>query len=254
MTVPIGPVPAVSWRKIAYRLRQVWDPTETGAHIAIYGATRNGKTYLITRLILPLCHWSRVLIIDAKGHDKVWRGIGLEVAELPADLRGGGGGPCGLWWRLVANTDEDPDGATAAVAAALRRVAREGRFVVIIDEGLDLAGVRSAVNKLLTKGGSHGVSVVISATSTEHAPEQMHRQWAIMLAGQMPDARSHERVAEIAAMEPRAAMRRVIGRIPRQTFLYVDRAGEVGGQDVPVPMLGLTQAPAPEAVAAGLAS
>jgi hypothetical protein len=133
------------------------------------------------------------------------------------------------------------------VRAALRRIAREGHCVVIVDEGLDLAGVRAEVNRLLTQGGSHGVSVVISATSTEFAPAQMHRQWVAMLTGQMPDSRSHKRITEIAALPEPAAMRRMIAAIPRRTFLYVDRAGDVDEDDdgqeyapCPVPMLALT--------------
>lgn len=245
-----GPVPGTGWQRIAWRLREVWDPVEAVAHIAIYAMTRTGKTHLITHVILPLCAAARVVIIDAKGHDRAWRDVGREVPELPADLSRGGGGPAGMWWRLVVNTTQDPDGAERTMRAALRRIALEGHTVVIIDEGLDLEGVRKEVGRLLTQGGSHGVSVVISATSTEFAPPQMHRQWGVMLAGQMPDGRSHERIAEIAAMPNPAVMKRVIGGIPRRTFLYVDRAGEIPplpgedpGPPVPVPAMAFFTAP-----------
>lgn len=244
MTAPavesIGIVPYADWRKVAYRLRQIWDPLEAAAHIAIYALTRTGKSHFIRTVILPLCGTSRVIIIDAKGHDRIWHGIGREVSELPDDLSIGGTGPCGAWWRVIANTSEDPAGAVALVERVLNRAAREGHVVVIIDEGLDLEGVQKAVNKLLTQGGSHGVSVVISATSAQFTPAQMRRQWGILLVGQLQGTKAHEDIADIAALDPKT-MVPVIGAIPRRTFLYVDRAGD--GRDVPLPMLALTSAP-----------
>jgi hypothetical protein len=236
----IGPVPYIDWRQVAYRLRLIWDPLEAAAHIAIYALTRTGKSYFIRHVILPLCGTCRVIIIDAKGHDQIWEGVGREVAELPDNLSTGGSGPCGAWWRVVANTSEDPDSAIALVERVLRRAAREGHIVVIIDEGLDLAGVQKAVDKLLTQGGSHGVSVVISATSAQYTPPQMRRQWGILLVGQLQGTPAHEDAAEIAAL-PRA-MVPVIAAIPRRAFLYVDRANDP--DEGPFPMLAITQAPA----------
>jgi hypothetical protein len=235
-------VPYVPWRQVAYRLRLIWDPLEAAAHIAIYAMTRSGKSYLIKTVILPLCSSSRVIIIDAKGHDKEWRDVGRLVEELPEDLCIDGGGPSGAWWRIVANTSEDPEGAVKLVEKILRRAAREGHVVVIIDEGLDLEGVKAAVDRLLTQGGSHGVSVVISATSAQYTPAQMRRQWGILLVGQLQGTAAHEDAARIAGLEPRTEWARVIGSIPRRTFLYVDRAGD--GDQIPVPMLAVTQAPA----------
>jgi hypothetical protein len=234
-------VPYVDWRKVAYRLRLTWDPVESAAHIAIYALTRTGKSHFIRTVILPLCGTCRVIIIDAKGHDKVWRGVGREVTELPEDLSIGGGGPACAWWRVVANTSEDPAGAIRIVENVLRRAAREGHVVVIIDEGLDLGGVGKAVDRLLTQGGSHGVSVVISATSAQYTPPQMKRQWGILLVGQLQGTKAHEDIADIASLDKRV-MVPVIGAIPRRMFLYVDRAGD--GADVPVPMLAITEAPA----------
>lgn len=252
MTAPATAVdvPWVHWRKVAHRLRQVWDPVQIGAHIAIYSKTRTGKSYLIVHVLLPLLAPARVIIFDAKGHDKVWRGIGREVTELPDDLTRGGGGPCGTWWRLVVNSDEDPDGAVRVMAAAFRRIAREGHVVVIIDEGLDLAGVREAVHKLLTKGGSHGVSVVICATSPQYAPPHMHRQWVAMLVGQMPDEWSHDRLAKVTGLPRNKELVRAIASVPRRAFLYVDLAGDVTVDDpAPVPVLAMLRAPGPEEIA-----
>jgi hypothetical protein len=240
---PIGPVPWIGWRKVAWRLRLIWDPIEAEAHIAIYAMTRRGKSYFIRHVILPLCGTCRVVIIDAKGHDRIWEDIPA-VAELPENLAEGGAGPAGAWWRVVANTDEDPSGAVTIVEKILRRAAREGHVVVIIDEGLDLEGVSKAVDKLLTKGGSHGVSVVISATSAEYTPPQMRRQCGIVLIGQLAGRDAHESAARIASLDPKT-MIPVMAAIPRRAFLYADRTGDTGdGDEIPVPMLAITQAPA----------
>jgi hypothetical protein len=115
---------------------------------------------------------------------------------------------------------------------------------VILDEGLALDGVRKEVGELLTRGGARGISVVIAAQDSHYAPPQMHRQWAVLLAGYLNDEAAQERLLKIASLPPR--LLGVVQSIPRGDFLYLDR--EAG-----TPMLALTRAPAelPAMLAAG---
>jgi hypothetical protein len=217
------------------RMRQVLDP-DGGSHVAVYARTGTGKTHLIVRMVLPMCHLSRVVIIDVKGDDRVWRGIGAEVDRLPADLSQGGGGPAGMWWRLVADATRDPDQAGRVMRAALTQIAAEGHCVVILDEGLALAGVKDLVNQLLSRGRARGISVVIASPEAVNAPTSMHRQWTVMFVGLNQDDDTQDRIVKIGSLGRVPGIRTLLGEIPPRTFLYVDRAAGA-------PMLGLVEAP-----------
>ena len=229
-----GPVPPIDVGQVMQRKREVLEPN-TGGSIAIYSKSGAGKSHFIIAVILPLCEGSVVVIIDPKGDDQVWEGIGLAVTRLPADLSHGGGGPRGTWWRLVPDPDATDAQWQEAAQAALQQIAEVGYAVVILDEGLALEGVRREVGELLTRGRSRAVSVVIAAQDSHYAPSQMHRQWKVLIAGQLQDQAAQGRLLEIASLPPR--LLGVMQTIPQGTFLYLDR---VDGS----PMLALTRAPA----------
>jgi hypothetical protein len=227
-------VPVIASDIVAGRIHERWNP-RTAAHHVIFAVNRAGKTHLITRLLMPLCRASRVLIIDVKGDDDVWEGYGRPVAELPAAFGRQGDGPMRGWWRLVAPIG-DPD-SKRRVWRALDQIRDEGNCVVVIDECRAVTdndegfAARARVEGLLMRGGSRNVSVIIAAQDPGWVPVAMKTQGAFRYGGHIPNLAVQKRVAEMFGLS-RAHVPLLLGVRKRQ-FLYVDsEEGE--------PMLALT--------------
>jgi hypothetical protein len=238
-------IPTVPWEKVAGRIHRKWDP-DTAPHHIIFAMTRAGKTHLITRGILPLCAYSRVLIIDVKGGtDPAWDGYGIPVTALPPEFSAGGGkaggpgGPLGMWYRLVA--DETDPTSKARVRAALEQVQDEGHCVVIADETRALTestgtnmGVGALVEALLIRGGSRSVSLVLASQSTAYAASSVKDQGAFLWVGATRDTAGQERIAQILGQPKSFAA--TLRSIPKRQFLYSD------AEDAQ-PMIGFTSVP-----------
>src|ERR1022692_1965296 len=103
-------IPEIDIARVQTRCDKYWDYL-SAAHHVIIAENGAGKTYLITRVILPLCALDRVLIIDVKGDDSVWAGYGKPIGRMVPGLSGTGGGPAGNWYRLVVDPLTDKAGA-----------------------------------------------------------------------------------------------------------------------------------------------
>lgn len=239
-------IPDVPWDKVAGRVHRNWNP-DTGPHHVIFAMTRAGKTHLITRGLLPLCTYSRVLIIDVKGEtDHAWDGYGRPVNELPPEFSldngddpDNGGGPIGMWYRLTA--DETDKTARHRVRAALEQVQDEGHTVVVIDEARALTdsegtgmGVRALIEALLIRGGSRNISLIIASQSTAWATSSVKDQGAFLWIGATRDTAGQGRIAEIIG-QPKSFVS-TIQSIRKRQFLYSDNEGEH-------PMLAITSVP-----------
>lgn len=237
-------IPEVPWEKVAGRIHRIWNP-DTGPHHVIFAMTRAGKTHLITRGLLPLCHYSRVLIIDVKGEtDRAWDGYGIPCNELPEEFSigggepgDGGGGPLGMWYRLTA--DETDRTSKDRVRAALEQVQDEGHCVVIIDEARALTdpegmGMRALIEALMLRGGSRNISVIIASQSALWAISSIKDQGAFLWVGATRDTAGQGRIAEILGQPKSFAA--TLKTIRKRHFLYSDSEGEH-------PMVALTHVP-----------
>lgn len=238
-------VPKVPWGNVAGRVHRTWNPDRAPHHV-IFAMTRAGKTHLITRGLLPLCRYSRVLIIDVKGEsDRAWHGYGIPVSTLPAEFSTGGGptggegGPLGMWYRLIA--DETDRTSKGRVREALEQVQDEGHCVVVIDEARALTdsegtgmGARAIVEALMIRGGSRNVSLIIASQSTVWATSSLKDQGSFMWVGATRDTAGQGRIAEILG-QPKSFVP-VLQNIRKRQFLYTDNEGDA-------PMLALTSIP-----------
>jgi len=233
-------IPRLPWEVVEARMDRYWRP-DTAPHVAVFAATRAGKTHLITHHLLPLCAGDRVLIIDVKGDDGAWDGYGKPVSGLtPAFGRDAeGGGPIGMWFRLIVNL-KDIAAARRTVKRALEQVEAEGHCIVIIDESRTVCDPKylncmSEVESILMRGGSRNLSLVIAAQSIGYAPVSVKDQASFILVGHTIDAERQKRLLDVLGM-PRSALPALQG-IQQRSWLYVDRqthpsfAALTGGTD-----------------------
>lgn len=228
-------IPQVPWEKVAGRVHRKWDPN-TAPHHMIFAQTRAGKTHLITHGLLPLCRYSRVLIIDVKGDtDPAWVDYGIPVRTLPPEFSTGGGqpggpgGPLGMWYRLIA--DETDKTAKGRVHDALAQIQDEGHCVVIVDEARALTddkgtgmAVKPIIEALLIRGGSRNVSMILASQSAAYAASSIKDQGAFVWVGATRDTAGQERIALILG-QPKAFASTLRG-IRKRQFLYTDNEGD----------------------------
>jgi len=169
-------LPEVPLARVLRRVDSIWSP-EQAPHILAYGQTGSGKTTLI-KALLGLCPHERVLILDPKPHaDPVWDGPpgdpdqwGAPVTAMTGRFGFGGqrgGGPHGLWYRLVGSPDR---GETARrFAAALATVAAEGHCILVLDDVRETCRqlrLAEHVDSVMNLGRSANVLAVLAATET----------------------------------------------------------------------------------------
>lgn len=168
--LPQAPLP-----RVLARVDAVWAP-EAAPHHLVYGQTGSGKTTLIKSL-LGLAAAERVLIIDPKPHaDPVWEDRtgpcrwGRPVTKVSPrfGFEGEpGGGPYGLWYRLLGSPDRDD--TARRFAAALATVAAEGHAVLVLDDVREICRqlrLAQHVDSVMNLGRSANVLVILAATET----------------------------------------------------------------------------------------
>src|ERR1039457_466439 len=164
-------LPKASLDRALRRVDSIWGP-EAAPHHLMYGQTGSGKTTLI-KALLDLCPFERVLTLDPKSHaDPAWDGPaddpdrwGAPIIDVPErfGFQGErGGGPHGLWFRLIGTPDR-PDTARR-FSAALRIVQDEGHCILVLDDAreicrqLKLAG---QVDSVMNLGRSANVLAIL---------------------------------------------------------------------------------------------
>jgi energy-coupling factor transporter ATP-binding protein EcfA2 len=225
-------VPTVPFQQVQGRMARLWDPFERNPHIAIFGTTGSGKSYLIRHGILPLRHCSRTVVIDVKDdRDSVWSGFGKPVRELPSAFFRNGLREHPYVWRLIV----DRRNAQAQLRRIFSQIRDEGHCVVVVDESRSItereqAGLGSVVENLILEGRGVGVTLIMGAQSTAWAVSALKDQPAVMFIGQSTGDQPMA-LAKIAGFGRDLAP--VISRLPARTWLYRDLwDGE--------PLLGIT--------------
>jgi hypothetical protein len=167
-------LPRAPLERVLLRVDAIWH-SGGAAHHVIFGQTGSGKTTLMMRL-LGLVDDERVLILDPKQHaDPAYD----DVADAPAAVTTvgpmfgkdqEGGGPSGLWFRLVGA----PDRADTArrFAAALAVVEAEGHCALVLDDVREICRqlrLAERVDSILSLGRSANLLAIMCATETGNA-------------------------------------------------------------------------------------
>lgn len=230
MSATLARIPEVELTRVQGRVNRLWRPAEGAAHHLILGTNGAGKTRLITDALLPLAAMDRVLIIDVKGDDPSWDVVDAAVIDRVAPQFGAerdGGGPFGLWYRLVV----DPlDRATArrAVGAALDVCTDEGHVVLVCDEIRALTdhgqlGLADALEALMMQGRSRNVSAIVAGQATQWITGAARSQWAFAWLGQLTDDRVRREALQIIGLSAAEGLP-TLRTIGRRRWLYSDRA------------------------------
>jgi energy-coupling factor transporter ATP-binding protein EcfA2 len=169
-------LPGESLDRILRRVSAIWGP-DAAPHHLIYGQTSSGKTTLI-KALLNICPHERALILDPKWHpDPAWDGPttdpdrwGAPITDVPErfGFEGEpGGGPHGLWFRLIGTPDRPDTGRR--FGAALRIVQAEGHCILVLEDVREICrqlGLAGQVDSVMNLGRSANVLAILAATET----------------------------------------------------------------------------------------
>ena len=232
------PILDMPWPDIRARVNEFWVAREA-PHISIMAQTRAGKSYLVTRGLLPLCQNDRVLIIDSKGNDPTLAGFGKPVREIPNKVRTSWKSawakpePRNHWFRLVMY--KGPQNAAHArdqVRRAFDRIFSEGDWVVFIDElrtitdpqypGLHL---KPYYEEMILRGGSNGIASGSLSQEPRWCPGCFYTQSNFYFFSRIEDDASQKRLAEVGSSKQLGPE---LKRIPRHNWLYMDNMDDTG--------------------------
>lgn len=232
-TLAAPAIPTVPFPLVAQRMARLWDPSQRGPHVAVFGVSGAGKSHLIRYGLLPIRRDARTVIIDAKSdRDSVWTGCGEPISELPPAFHGAGDGPQRARYRLVLDRSD----AKRQIRRALEQIRDEGHCLVIIDESRSLTereglGLGALVENLILEGRGLGITMILGAQSTAWAVSALKDQPTttfVGLVGGMDQARELSKIVGSGT-----ELAQTIRGIPGRTWLYSDRwEGE--------PLLGMT--------------
>lgn len=233
-TAPPPVIQRVPLAKVQGRLSAVWRPRLAPHHVII-GENGSGKTGLITRGIMPLCAYDRVLIIDVKGDDPMWQGYGAPIERVTPGFCNSGEGPGRNWYRLVVDM-ADRAAAKRAVAEALDLALDEGHLILIVDETRAITdreelNLGAKLEAALLRGRSRGLSAVLAAQATEYMVPSLRNQWAMSWLGSLKDDEVIKRTLKIVGL-PMAYLP-LVRDIQRRDWLYRDK-------EIPGPIMGIT--------------
>lgn len=227
-------IPRASWDTVRDTLDKLWIPRESPHH-SIIGLTGSGKSFFVTRGLLPLVEWDNVLIIDNKGDDPTLRGVGKPVKELPSkftrDLikRKKDVKPRELWYRLLVH--EDFKTAAEQVKTALATVWDEGKWFVVIDECRALTdssvpglGLRPQIEQMWLRGRSREICVIAMTQSPRWVPNSFYTQPSYVWIGRLNDEDSQKRLREIGGLDK--AQLAAVKSIKKREFLLVAEGGD----------------------------
>lgn len=190
-------LPEVSLARVLTRVDAIWDP-DGAAHHLLLGQTGAGKTTLVLRL-LSLATDSRVLVLDPKQHaDPVHdtTPAGPRPVTTVGPMFGAGqegGGPSGLWFRLVGTPDRAD--TERRFRSALEIVAAEGHTVLIVDDVREVCRqlhCGETVDSIMSTVRSANVLTVLCATEAGFVAGryQASMTWVGYTGGNLPTAKA----------------------------------------------------------------
>lgn len=231
---PEAKIPRLSWDEVSAQLDVKWIPKEAPHH-SVIGLTGSGKSYLVTRGLMPMIAYDRALIIDVKGDDPTLAGYGKVVKAHPHQLvtRGVERKKKRVvgdnWYRLRVSSSRAE--GREQVKKALAQVYKEGRWFVIVDETRYLTdprdpslGVRSFVEQLWMRGRSKEVSLVAMTQSPKWVPSSFYDQPSFVWIGRVNDEDAQKRLREVGGLSK--AHLPVIASLKKREFLLVAEGGD----------------------------
>lgn len=238
VTLPEIDVPDLDWGVIQARVGEHWVARDA-PHISIMAQTRSGKSFLVTRGLMPLCRNDRVLFVDVKGNDPTTRTWGRPVTQIPGRyfrsfrqiIRGPE--PEEHWYRLVVH--RGPQNVLKArdqVRRVFDQILDEGDWIIVLDElravtdpsspGLHL---KPYYEEFILRGGSRGIATISCSQEPRWCPGAFYTQSNFYFFSKIEDEATHKRLAEVGSTK---SMIPHIQSIPRRQFLYMDNMDDDG--------------------------
>jgi hypothetical protein len=209
------------------RVDRLWVPKQAPHH-SIMGQQGSGKSYLITRGLLPLVARNNVLTIDSKGGDETLLGnCGRIVKNLPGRTRklSTERKPKENWYHLIVS--ENRGEAREQVANALDLIYKEGDWTVVIDETRAISdprspglGLQPLLDRLWLRGRSRGINVIAGTQAPRWVPTSFYDQCNFVWCSRIRDQRAHQRVMEIGSMTRDHIP--VLAAIRKRQWLFMD--------------------------------
>lgn len=154
---------------------------DRNSNFLVLGKSGAGKTMLMRAVLARTAYADRVVAVDPKpADDRSWTVSSDELGQAPkavTTLDPGfgqgreGGGPAGLWFRLVAS--RDPAVTARRFDSALTLIGREGACVVVLDDARTLAkslGLADTLEDRVFLGRSARLSCIISTQDLGYIP------------------------------------------------------------------------------------
>lgn len=224
-------LPTASLERALLRVDAIWHPGGAAHHVLL-GQTGSGKTTLVMQL-LGLVDDERVLILDPKQHaDPVYDNVpGAPAAVTTIGPMFGkdqeGGGPLGLWFRLVGT----PDRADTArrFAAALAIVEAEGHCVLVLDDVREICRqlrLAERVDSILSLGRSASLLAIMCATETGYVSGR--QQGGMIWVGHTSGLPAAKAGAELLGWRGRDRQDQCAAVGPHEWIFAEDQPGNAG--------------------------
>jgi hypothetical protein len=235
-----GPVaPRVSWEQHLAYLSPRWQP---GEHVSVIAPTgRGGKSFLITKGLLPLWGAWKVLYIDVKDSDPTLKGFGHRVESFP--------NPAVVkwarepkWFRLHIRS------ALAGVPLltqhytvknALASAYRQKGWVIVGDEAAFLAADLNLITPMrdLWKRGRTHITFIAATQSPRHVPTEMYDQPTYLYLGRL-GAEGNKRLGEIGGTIDYKVVRAALGGVRKHEFLFIDKGADEPEESMQIVKVG----------------
>ena len=220
---------------LAY-LQEVWEP---GQHISLIAPTgRGGKTYMVTRGLLPFFEDFRVLFIDVKDYDatvtddKGRQFFRHNVHRFPSRLQiEAASYP--KWFRLHVKSGLAGQSLAQQrdiVYDALRRAYKQRDWIIVADEIKFLSdyegGLRlhAPLRDIWTRGRS-SVTLVAMSQFPSRIPTETYSQATHLYLGRQ-NAEGNKRLGELAGTIDYKNVRQALGNVHKREFLYIDQSAD----------------------------
>jgi hypothetical protein len=225
-------IPEIDITTVQGRVNRLWNK-RTAVHHIVVAENGSGKTFLITRGILPLCAEDRVLILDVKGDDEVWENYGEPIYEMEYGLCNTGNGPSNNWYRLVVDPITEKEQARKTVKRALQIVQDEGYWIIVVDESraitdLKELNLRADLESTLNRGRSRSIQAILGAQSIDYMIGGIRNQWAFGWIGSLRDEVQIKRVLQIVGLphSGKESLIQTVNNNPKRRWLYVDKESD----------------------------
>lgn len=239
--IPLRPFPQagpakpqrVPWATFVEQLSETW---EEGQHLSVIAPTgRGGKTFFITRGLLPLWSDYRVLFIDIKDRDRTLvpkKGSPFfrnTVHRFPNRAQYEFA-PSPKWFRLHVKSGLAGQSLRAQqqiVYEALAKCFKQQDWLIVGDELSFLANDLQLMPALrdIWKRGRSNVTMIAATQSPRWVPGEMFDQPTYLFLGRL-GAEGNKRLGEIGGTIDYHLVRDTLAGVRKHEFLFIDKAAD----------------------------